>query len=83
MRPARERAGDAGGDGRDAGLCRFALWLSPTHTLRGIARFYLRSIRPEFQLYVTPINFDPAAPALPISTPNAFAAELAGARPAD
>ena len=53
--------------------------LIPTQSLSGIARFYLRSVRPEFELYVSPINFDPGAPALPISHPEDFAEELARA----
>ncbi len=53
--------------------------LIPTQSLRGICRFYLRSVRPEFELYVSPINFDPGAPALPISHPDDYAAELAAA----
>ncbi len=51
----------------------------PTQSLRGIARFYLRSIRPEFELYVTPFNFDPMSPDLPISHPPEYAEELARA----
>ena len=50
-----------------------------TQSLRGICRFYLRQIRPHVEIYVTPINFDPASPALPISTPDSYAAELADA----
>jgi predicted AlkP superfamily phosphohydrolase/phosphomutase len=51
--------------------------LAPTQTLATICRFYLKSVRPLFQLYVSPINLDPLDPALPISTPASFAAELA------
>ncbi|MEM7583166.1 MAG: alkaline phosphatase family protein [Acidobacteriota bacterium] len=51
--------------------------LIPTQTMSGIARFYLRSIRPEFELYVSPINFDPMAPGQPISYPPEYAEELA------
>jgi len=47
--------------------------------LRGTCRFYLKEVRPEFQLYVTPINLDPLDPAMPISTPPDFAAELTAA----
>ena len=53
--------------------------LIPTQSLNGIARFFLKQVRPVVQLYVTPINFDPAAPAMPISTPSSYAAELAEA----
>ena len=46
-------------------------------SLHGIVRFYLKQVHPEFELYVTPINIDPLNPAMPISTPSGFAAELA------
>ncbi len=42
----------------------------------GICRFYLKELRPNFKLYVTPINIDPASPALPISTPEEYSQEL-------
>jgi predicted AlkP superfamily phosphohydrolase/phosphomutase len=51
----------------------------PGQRLRAMVRFYLRRVRPELQLYATPLNLDPLAPALPISTPPDFAAELARA----
>jgi predicted AlkP superfamily phosphohydrolase/phosphomutase len=53
--------------------------LIPTQSLKAQARFYLKSVRPELALYVSPLNFDALAPALPISTPASFAAELARA----
>ncbi|HJS73381.1 MAG TPA: alkaline phosphatase family protein [Vicinamibacteria bacterium] len=49
----------------------------PTQTLGGMVRFYLRSVRPDFELYASPVQFDPMAPALPISTPDDYATELA------
>jgi predicted AlkP superfamily phosphohydrolase/phosphomutase len=51
----------------------------PLRRLRGMCRFYLKQVRPEFELYVSPINLDPFEPALPISTPKSYAAELARA----
>lgn len=45
--------------------------------LRGMVRFYLKQVRPEFQLYASPVNIDPLAPAMPISSPEDFASELA------
>ena len=51
----------------------------PTQALGGMVRFYLRSVRPDFELYATPVNFDPLNPALPISTPDDYARELARA----
>jgi len=38
----------------------------------GMCRFYLKQAHPRLQLYVSPINIDPAAPALPISTPSRY-----------
>ena len=46
------------------------------HSVSGIARFYLKEVRPHFKLYVTPININPASPALPISTPQDYSDEL-------
>lgn len=45
-------------------------------SITGICRFYLKEVRPQFELYVTPINIDPSNPALPISTPASYAREL-------
>jgi hypothetical protein len=55
------------------------LELLPVSTLPGEVRFLLKSLTPYFELYVSPINLDPVAPALPISTPDGYAAELAEA----
>jgi predicted AlkP superfamily phosphohydrolase/phosphomutase len=44
----------------------------------GLVRFYLVEAFPELKLYVSPIQFDPRAPAGPISMPPDYAAELAG-----
>ncbi|MGD9653433.1 MAG: alkaline phosphatase family protein [Candidatus Dadabacteria bacterium] len=43
----------------------------------GIVRFYLKEIRPGFKLYVTPVNIDPSAPALPISSPEDYSEDIA------
>jgi predicted AlkP superfamily phosphohydrolase/phosphomutase len=48
----------------------------PTQSVAGICRFYLKQTHPEFQLYVSPVNLDPASPALPISTPAGYSREL-------
>ena len=45
-------------------------------SVSGMCRFYLKEVRPDFGLYVTPINIDPTDPAMPISTPEDYAAEL-------
>jgi predicted AlkP superfamily phosphohydrolase/phosphomutase len=44
--------------------------------VRGIARFYVTSMAPDFKLYVTPINIDPGKPALPISWPRIYSIYL-------
>lgn len=43
----------------------------------GIGRFYLKQVRPEFQLYLSPININPREPPFPISCPPDYARELA------
>lgn len=53
--------------------------LIPTQGLRGEARFYLKGLDPYFEMYMSPINIDPLSPALPVSTPDEYAAELARA----
>jgi predicted AlkP superfamily phosphohydrolase/phosphomutase len=40
--------------------------------VKGMCRFYLKQAHPRFQLYVSPLNIDPADPALPISTPSRY-----------
>jgi predicted AlkP superfamily phosphohydrolase/phosphomutase len=45
--------------------------------VKGICRFYLKQAHPRFELYVSPINIDPANPALPIATPSSYSTELA------
>jgi predicted AlkP superfamily phosphohydrolase/phosphomutase len=57
----------------------FDFELIPTQTLPAIVRFYLKQVHPELELYASPLNIDPLNPALPISTPDSFAAELAEA----
>jgi predicted AlkP superfamily phosphohydrolase/phosphomutase len=53
--------------------------LAPTQSVAAQVRFYLRRVHPELALYVSPLNIDPEAPALPISTPASFAARLSRA----
>jgi predicted AlkP superfamily phosphohydrolase/phosphomutase len=53
--------------------------LIPTQGLQAASRFYLKGLYPYFELYASPPNIDPLAPALPISTPTDYAADLARA----
>lgn len=45
--------------------------------MQGICRFRLIEASPDFRLYVSPINIDPAKPILPISHPRFFSVFLA------
>lgn len=53
--------------------------LAPTQSLAGEVRFYLKALDPFFELYTSPVNIDPLAPAMPVSHPDGFATELAEA----
>jgi len=53
--------------------------LVPTQTLEGEVRFFLKRVAPFFELYASPVNLDPLSPAMPVSTPPEYAAELAEA----
>jgi predicted AlkP superfamily phosphohydrolase/phosphomutase len=63
-------------EGEWSGWKRVRFPLIPTQSVQGICQFYLKEVRPEFQLYVSPVNIDPASPALPISTPASYSKEL-------
>jgi predicted AlkP superfamily phosphohydrolase/phosphomutase len=51
----------------------------PFQSMTGIFRFYLKELKPDFQLYVSPINLDPINPAFPICTPDGYSKELVDA----
>jgi len=44
--------------------------------VRAICRFFISSLEPHFEMYVTPLNIDPDKPALPISHPFIYAVYL-------
>ncbi|MBP7216789.1 MAG: alkaline phosphatase family protein, partial [Candidatus Omnitrophica bacterium] len=46
-------------------------------TMKCIVKLYLVQVQPEFQLYISPINFDPRAPFFTISHPQDFSRALA------
>jgi predicted AlkP superfamily phosphohydrolase/phosphomutase len=48
-------------------------------SVRGVARVFLMETDPYLRLYVTPIQIDPAAPEMPISTPESYSRDLARA----
>ncbi|HNV86503.1 MAG TPA: alkaline phosphatase family protein [Candidatus Omnitrophota bacterium] len=47
-------------------------------TIKGIFKFYLAELDPEFKLYISPINLDPRMPLFPISSPQSYSKKLAG-----
>jgi predicted AlkP superfamily phosphohydrolase/phosphomutase len=51
---------------------QFSLFAKAT----GLVRFFLQSLRPHLNLYCSPVNIDPDAPAVPISHPPKYAATL-------
>lgn len=53
--------------------------LIPSQSLQAEARFYLKQLDPYFEMYVSPLNIDPLEPAMPVSTPDDYASELAHA----
>jgi predicted AlkP superfamily phosphohydrolase/phosphomutase len=48
----------------------------PSQNVSGIVRFYLQEVSPNFRLYVTPVNVDPSAPAVPLSEPASFITDV-------
>lgn len=44
--------------------------------IRSVCRFYITSLEPHFQMYMTPLNIDPEKPALPISHPFIYSVYL-------
>jgi len=74
--------------GKEERLLRVGEWsdwvpvefnLIPTQQLHAEARFYLKQLDPDFELYVSPLNIDPLSPAMPVSHPASYAGELARA----
>jgi predicted AlkP superfamily phosphohydrolase/phosphomutase len=47
--------------------------------ISGTVRFYLRSLKPDFEMYASPVNIDPMDPVAPVSAPKKASAELAQA----
>jgi predicted AlkP superfamily phosphohydrolase/phosphomutase len=45
-------------------------------TVQSAARFYLKELSPNFELYVSPLQISPEAPAMPISYPDSWSGHL-------
>ncbi|MDP2316845.1 MAG: alkaline phosphatase family protein [Pseudomonadota bacterium] len=72
-----------GGESFELPLQTYSPWIKLTFTagmgvnVSGIAKFYLTSIAPDVNLYMTPIHIDPENPAMPISHPQVYSVYLA------
>lgn len=47
--------------------------------VQAMCRLYLKQLRPHFELYVSPFNYDPMEPIIPICMPEGFSADVARA----
>ncbi len=63
--------------GRWSDWARLKFKFSMLQSLPGIVRFYVRQLAPHVEFYASPVNFDPAAPVFPVSSPNEYGKELA------
>ena len=55
---------------------RLGFEAAPGVAISALLRFYLQEVRPVFRLYATPLQIDPADPALPLSNPPGWAGDL-------
>jgi predicted AlkP superfamily phosphohydrolase/phosphomutase len=58
---------------------RFGMLPTGISSVGGIVRFYLRSLKPDFEMYASPVNIDPMDPIAPVSAPKSASKELANA----
>ena len=63
-------------EGKWSAFYKIKFKLGFLNNINGIVRFYLKSMQPDFQLYASPINFDPQNPAFPVSYPLNYSGEL-------
>jgi predicted AlkP superfamily phosphohydrolase/phosphomutase len=45
-------------------------------SVRGLCKLYLKSVHPDFEMYISPINIDPSDQALPVTSPEFYGQEL-------
>jgi len=50
--------------------------LGPLHKVSGICKLYIKQVHPEFSMYVSPVNIDPANPSLPVVSPERYGEKL-------
>jgi predicted AlkP superfamily phosphohydrolase/phosphomutase len=56
---------------------RVAFPITPLLSVHTIARFYVLQVYPDLRIYMSPLNFDPEDPPVPVSYPRDYTAELA------
>ena len=66
-------------EGRWSHWFHFTFKAHPFLKLHGVGRFHVLQTFPELSVYLSPINFDPAQPPYPISSPANYAAQLQAA----
>jgi predicted AlkP superfamily phosphohydrolase/phosphomutase len=64
------------GRGEWSSWARVKFKFSMLQSVTGLVRFYTRQISPHVEFYVSPVNFDPAAPLFPVSSPADYAKKL-------
>ena len=55
---------------------QMAFKVTPFSSIAGIARMRLLSVEPELALYMSPVNYDPADPAIRVTEPDGYASDL-------
>jgi predicted AlkP superfamily phosphohydrolase/phosphomutase len=50
--------------------------ITPFLSAHATCRFYVLQVSPDLRIYMSPLNLDPESPALPISSPTSYTAEL-------
>lgn len=66
-------------EGQWSGWLKVRFKVGLLQAVSGVVRFYLVRLEPVFELYASPVNFDPEAPMFPISSPPEYAREMTGA----
>ncbi|MBI5506847.1 MAG: alkaline phosphatase family protein [Deltaproteobacteria bacterium] len=62
--------------GRWSDWFRIGFQVTPLSTLHGMARFRVLEVEPNLRLYLSPINHDPADPAIVLTQPPSYSKEL-------
>lgn len=65
------------GEGKWSDWLKVKFKVGMLQSIKGMVRFHLVQVSPVFELYVSPVNFDPDAPMFPISSPPEYVRDLA------